>query len=60
MVKHSKMIKALRIFWEFSQKNPISSLKIKGKNRGFINPGIYKGSTILFENFKERVFSTWD
>ena len=25
------------------------------KNKGFINPGIYKGSTILFENFKEYV-----
>ena len=23
------------------------------KNKGFINPGIYKGSTILFENYKE-------
>jgi len=23
------------------------------KNKGFVNPGIYKGSTILFKNFKE-------
>ena len=21
-------------------------------NKGFVNPGIYKGSTIIFENFK--------
>ena len=26
------------------------------KQKGFINPGIYKGSTMIFKNFKEYYF----